>query len=96
MQKNLTVEIKVIFFSTFLRLFSLLTNKLPHTSSSSSKFNSEIPTSNGNTYDIERYFNRAASDELKYKLIINKWTSYETYEFHKIGKRNLQFLDQLV
>jgi hypothetical protein len=54
-----------------------------HTSSSCSELNSETSTSKVNIYDIGKYLNQTVSNELKYKLLVNK--------FSIVGKRNLKF-----
>jgi hypothetical protein len=53
--------------------------------------NSEASTSKINIYDIGQYLNQTVSNELKYKLLVNKWTPDEVYKFSIVGKRNLKF-----
>ncbi|XP_025420314.1 zinc finger MYM-type protein 1-like, partial [Sipha flava] len=55
------------------------------------ELNNETSTSNVNIYDIGKYLNQTVSNELKYKLLVNKWTPDETYKFPIVGKRNLKF-----
>ncbi|XP_022175167.1 zinc finger MYM-type protein 1-like, partial [Myzus persicae] len=73
---------------------NLLENEVedtPHTSSLCPELNNETSTSNVNIYDIGKYLNQTVSNELKYKLLVNKWTPDETYKFPIVGKRNLKF-----
>lgn len=71
-----------------LNLYENEVEDIPHTSSSCSDFNSETSTSNVNIYDIGQYSNQFLNNELKYKLLIIKWTPDEGYKFSIVGKIN--------